>query len=136
MSQNTRDGEGVYVETGEDVDPGERFSVDQIAGAFGVERGRVVRAMAGEFGLGPEGRVTARQAQDLAEALLGDQPLDVRQAATMQLGAFTPRSDAAWGAGSGPPDEESERQRAEPGTPDDVLASERSSHDPASPPAR
>jgi hypothetical protein len=53
----------------------------------------------------------------------------------MKLGAFTPRRDADWGLGSGPPNEQSDRQSAKAGTPDDELASERSSHAPSMPPS-
>jgi hypothetical protein len=112
MRDHTRDEDAVYVEAGEGENRSARFSLDQIAAAFGVDAERVRRALEGEFSLGPDARVGAKQAQHLAEVLLGDMPLDRREAALMQLGAFTPRSDAAWGPGSGPPAEESDRQGA------------------------
>jgi hypothetical protein len=131
MDAETRDRDDVYIPAGEARDSGTRFSAQQIAAAFEVEPDRVVRAMRGEFGIGPDDAVDGRMAQDLAEVLLGDLPLDRRQAALMQLGAYAPRSDAMWGVGDGPPTEESDRQSAEAGVPDDDLASRRSSFDPA-----
>ena len=131
MTDQTRDNDGLYIEAGEDKGVNRTFSVDQVAEAFDVARDRVVRAVAGEFGMEPDCALTSRNAQDLVEALLGDLPLDQREAALMKLGAFTPRSDADWGLGSGPPAEESDRQSARAGTPDDVLASKRSSHAPS-----
>jgi len=110
MHDQTRDENAVYIEAGEGEDRSARFSLDQIAAAFAVDAERVRRAMEGEFGLGPDGRVDSKMAQHLAEVMLGDLPLDRREAALMSLGAFTPRSDAAWGPGSGPPAEESDRQ--------------------------
>jgi hypothetical protein len=65
--------------------------------------------MKGEFGLATTAQVTSRQAQHLAEVILGDQPLAIREAGLMQLGAFTPRSDHDWGVGEAAPDEESDR---------------------------
>jgi hypothetical protein len=131
MGDSRRTPEGVYIEAGEDVGPERVFSADEIAGAFRVERERVVRAMAGELGLSAGDRVTSTGAQELVEVLLGERPMDERQAALMTLGAFTPRRDAEWGLGSGPPNEESDRQSARAGTPDDNLASKRSSHAPS-----
>lgn len=131
MQQPTRDSDGLYIEAGETIGAAARFTVDQLACAFEVAPARVIRALEGEFALGSDDRVDSRMAQHLAEVLLGDRPLDRREAALMQLGAFTPRSDAAWGPGSGPPHEESDRQSARAGVPDDKLASKRSSHDPA-----
>ncbi|MGH2562410.1 MAG: hypothetical protein ACRDJH_25410 [Thermomicrobiales bacterium] len=49
----------------------------------------------------------------------------------MELGAFTPHSDAAWGLGDTAPGEASDRLAASPTVPDDDLASKRSSYDPA-----
>ena len=102
-------GPGEYAPAGEAQGQNETFTAEQIAGAFGVEIGRVHKAMQGEFGLGEGGRVDSRQAQGLAEVLLGDQPLDQREAALMQLGAYTPRSDHEWGSGETAPGEESDR---------------------------
>lgn len=79
--------------------PGERqgehatFSVDQVARAFRVDRDRVVRAVEGEFRLGEDGLVDSRQATHLADALLADRIQDEREAALMELGAYTPRRD-------------------------------------------
>ncbi|MFM9106657.1 MAG: hypothetical protein ACKOWF_08160, partial [Chloroflexota bacterium] len=91
-----------------------RFSASQLAAALGVDRTRVVAAMAGEFGLGPEARVDSRQAQRLCEALLDSSPLDLREAALMILGAFTPRPDVDGGIGDAPPGEASDRYAARP----------------------
>ena len=112
MRDHTRDKDAVYIEAGEGEGEAARFSLDQIAAAFAVDAERVQRAFEGEFGLGADGRVDSKMAQHLAEVILGDLPLDRREAALMRLGAFTPRSDAAWGPGSGPPAEESDRQGA------------------------
>ena len=106
------------------------FSPDQIASAFTVEEHRVRAAILGEFGK-PLTEIDSRQAQHLAEALLTDRPLDARQAALMQLGAFTPRSDLEWGLGDTAPGEESDRLAASADRPDDDLASHHSSYDPA-----
>jgi hypothetical protein len=102
---------GEYRPAGELQGERSRFTATQVAEAFDVEQDRVLRAFEGEFGLDAEGTIDSRQAQHLAEAILGDQPLDKRQAALMQLGAFTPRSDHAWGAGEADPAEESDSQR-------------------------
>jgi hypothetical protein len=133
MDDETRTAKGVYVEAGEDVNPDRTFSADEVSDAFGVDRKRVGRAMAGELGLGESQPLRSKDAQRLVEVLLGDRPMDEREAALMKLGAFTPRRDADWGLGSGPPNEESDRQSAQAGTPDDELASERSSHAPSMP---
>ena len=129
--EQTRDTEKIYVQAGEAVSRRNRFSAEEIAAAFEVERGRVERALMGEFSLGPSDRVNSTMAQRLAEELLADFPLDRQQAALMKLGAFTPRHDAVEGVGDGPPREESDRQSAVAGVPDDDLSSRRSSHDPA-----
>ena len=130
MREHTRDGDGVYIETGE---AGTRasFSAADVATAFEVAPDRVHRALAGEFGRSPDDRIDSQMAQHLGEVLLGNLPLDRQQAALMRLGAFTPRSDAEYGVGAGPPSEESDRQRADANVPDDRLASRRSSYDPA-----
>lgn len=119
---------------GQDQGVGARFSIEAIAEAFDVERPRVERAIAGEFGDDGDATVDSQQAQHLAEVLLGDQPQDQRQAALMALGAFTPRSDADWGLGDALPGEESDLQSARADTPPTELASPRSSHDPATQP--
>src|SRR3712207_5928575 len=94
---------GEYVPAGEAQGRSRSFSREELATAFGVAGDRVAAAMQGEFGLAPDARVDSTQAQELAEALLVDEPLDVRQAALMTLGAFTPRADHDWGVGEGAP---------------------------------
>jgi hypothetical protein len=100
---------GAYAPAGEGQGQRERFDAAAIARAFEVALARVERAIAGEFGQDEKALVDSRQAQHLAEVILGDQPLDVREAALMRLGAFTPRPDHAWGLGETPPGEESDR---------------------------
>lgn len=85
------------------------FGAAKVASAFGVEEVRVHRAMQGEFGKAPDGSVDSRQAQQLAEVVLADEPLDQREAKLMKLGAYTPRSEEIWGLGDSPPGEESDR---------------------------
>jgi hypothetical protein len=100
---------GEYAPAGEAQGEGASFSAEQIAHGFEVEIDRVHRAMAGEFGLGADGRVDSRQAQHLAEVILGDQPLAEQEAALMRVGAYTPRPDHGWGIGETPPGEESDK---------------------------
>ena len=100
---------GEYAPAGEAQGEARTFSLSEMAGAWEIEEHRVEAAMRGEFGLAPDARVTSHQAQELAEALLVDQPLDVRQAALMTLGAFTPRPDHDWGVGETAPEEESDK---------------------------
>jgi hypothetical protein len=102
---------GEYAPSGEAQGTAATFSAEEIAAAFAVERDRVVRAMAGEFGLGASDHVDSRQAHHLAEVILGDQPLAAREAALMRLGAFTPRPDHGWGIGEAAPGEESDKVR-------------------------
>ena len=128
---DTRSEDGTYVEAGEASSNRLTFTVDQVASAFVVAVERVQRAVEGEFGLGPSASIDSKMAQELGEVLLGDLPLDKREAALMRLGAFSPRFDATEGLGHNPPDEESDRQNAVTGVPDDDLPSERSSFDPA-----
>jgi hypothetical protein len=64
--------------------------------------------MTGEFG-SDDIRVDSKQAQHLAEVLLGDLPQDRQLAALMQLGAYTPRPDHDWGLGEKDPAEESDK---------------------------
>ena len=111
------------------------FGADQVATAFDVAVERVHNAMAGEFDLGPDGRVDSQQAQQLAEVLLGDQPQAEQMAATMKLGGYTPRADDDWGLGDKAPGEESFRLSDETGTIDGEGVSPRSSHDPSTNPA-
>ena len=108
---------GEYRPAGEAQGQGSTFTAHQIAGAFDVSVERVHRALDGEFSLGADARVNSQQAQHLAEVILGDQPLDIQQAALMQLGAFTPRSDHEWGSGETAPGEESYLLRPRPDVP-------------------
>ena len=124
---------GEYVPAGEAQGAGATFTADQVAGAFDVAIDRVHRALAGEFGLEADGRVDSHQAQHLAEVILGDQSLDVQQAALMRLGAFTPRTDQEWGMGETAPGEESDRFAASTDALEDERASPRSSHDRSQP---
>ncbi len=98
---------GEYRPAGESTEPGQTFSVAEIATAFDVSPVRVERAIAGEFGAAAT--LDDRAVQHLAEALLVDKPLAERQAALMELGAFTPRSDHEIGLGEKDPAEESDR---------------------------
>ena len=122
-----------YAPAGEAQGQGARFTAPQVAGAFNVDVERVHRALAGEFNLGTDAGVDSRQAQHLAEVLLGDLPLDQQEAALMQLGAFTPRPDQVWGMGETAPGEESDRFAASADVLEDEVASKRSSNDPAYP---
>src|SRR5215204_1076816 len=100
---------GEYAPAGEAQGEGERFSAAQIARGFEVAIDRVHRALSGEFGLGADGRVDSRQAQHLAEVILGDQTLAEQEAALMRVGAYTPRPDHEWGIGETPLGEESDK---------------------------
>ena len=102
-------GPGEYAPSGEAQGESARFSAEEIARGFEVAIDRVQRAMAGEFGLGANGRIDSRQAQHLAEVILGDQTLVEQEAALMRVGAFTPRPDHEWGIGETPPGEESDK---------------------------
>ncbi len=112
----------------------ETFGAPAVAEAFGVSEQRVHNALEGEYGLGPDARVDSRQAQNLAEVLLGDQPMDQKMAALMRLGSFTPRPDDAWGFGDKAPGEQSERLSDRTGTIDGEATSARSSYDPSTNP--
>jgi len=101
--------EGEYTPAGEDQGVNASFTADQVASAFDVDIERVHNAFQGEFGLGPDGQVDSKGAEQLAEVILGDKPQDVQQAALMTLGAFTPRTDHDWGFGEKADDEESDR---------------------------
>lgn len=104
---------GEYAPAGEAQGTGETFAAEQLADAFGVDIGRVHNAMQGEYGLGPGDRVTSVQARELLEALEPEAPLDRREAMLMELGAFTPRSDAERGIGEASPEEVRARNRAD-----------------------
>jgi len=124
---------GEYAPAGELQGIGVRFSAAQVARSFNVAVERVHNAMAGEFGLEPTATVDSRQAQHLAEVILTEEPLDVREAALMTLGAYTPRPDQDWGVGETAPGEESDRYVADPHVPEDELASRQGSFDPSQP---
>ncbi len=113
---------------GETQGIGETFDAPSVARAFDVAEERVHNALRGEFQLGPDGRVDSKQAQQLAEVLLGDQPMDQQMAALMRLGSFTPRPDDAWGFGDKAPGEQSERLSDRTGTIDGEATSPRSSY--------
>jgi hypothetical protein len=104
---------GEYAPAGEAQGAGETFSAEQLARAFRVDADRVEHAMRGEYGLGPDARVTSAQAHDLLEAILPEAPLEQREAMLMELGAFTPRRDAEWGIGDASPAEVRARNRAD-----------------------
>ncbi len=106
MENTERTGE--YAPAGEERGVGATFSLEEIASAFGVESERVQRAMMGEFG-SADLRVDSKQAQHLAEVLLGDLPQDQQLAALMRLGAYTPRPDHDIGLGEKDPEEESDK---------------------------
>jgi hypothetical protein len=112
---------GEYVPSGEAQGETRTFSRDAMAAAFGVAAERVAAAMQGELGLAEDARVTSAQAQDLAEALLTEEPLDVREAALMTLGAFTPRPDHSWGVGEAAPGEESDKVEDNTGNPSELV---------------
>ena len=124
---------GEYIPAGEAQGQHAAFTADQVAAAFNVAIDRVHRAMAGEFNLGPDGGVDSRQAQHLAEVILGDEELAEREAALMQLGAFTPRADQDWGLGETAAGEESDRFAASADVLEDERASRHGSYDPSQP---
>ena len=124
---------GEYTPAGEAQGQHATFTADQVAAAFNVAIDRVHRAIAGEFNLGPDGRADSRQAQHLVEGILGDEALAEREAALMQLGAFTPRADEDWGLGDTAPGEESDRFAASADTLEDERASPRGSYDESQP---
>jgi hypothetical protein len=99
---------GEYAPAGEEDGVDARFSLDQIASAFDVDPARVHRAMTGEFG-SDDIQVDSRQAQHLAEVLLGDLPQDRQLAALITLGAYTPRPDHVEGLGEKDPADESDK---------------------------
>jgi hypothetical protein len=119
---------GEYAPAGEARGAAATFTADQIAAAFAVDIDRVQRALAGEFALAPHDRVDSRQAQHLAEVILGDQPMAEREAALMRLGAFTPRADHGWGIGEAAPHEESDRVVTV--NPETARARHQQTHDP------
>ena len=100
---------GEYAPAGEAQGVGRTFTAAEVAAAFGVALARVQQAMSGEYALAPDARVQSRQAQYLAEVILGDLPQAERDAALMRLGAFTPRRDHDWGIGEAAPGEESDK---------------------------
>ena len=106
MDNTERNGE--YAPIGEESGVGKTFGPDEIARAFQIESDRVHRAMTGEFGSDAM-RVDSRQAQHLAEVLLGHLPQDQQMAALITLGAYTPRPDHVEGLGEKDPAEESDK---------------------------
>lgn len=100
---------GEYAPSGEAQGIADTFSAEEVATAFHIEVARVLNAFAGEFSAGQGDRISSQQAQHLAEVLLVDSPQPDREAALMQLGAFTPRPDHSWGIGEAAPGEESDR---------------------------
>ncbi|MDQ3541853.1 MAG: hypothetical protein M3440_14325 [Chloroflexota bacterium] len=100
---------GEYTPAGEAQGQDAQFTADQVATAFEVDVDRVHNAFQGEFQLGADASVDSRQAQQLAEVIIGDEPQDRQQAALMKLGAFTPRTDEDYGRGQGDPDDESDK---------------------------
>jgi hypothetical protein len=106
MSRDLQSGE--YTPVGEESGVNTTFTLDAVATAFNVEPDRVRRAMEGEFG-DAETPVNSKQAQHLADVLLGDQPQDRQMAGLMALGAYTPRPDHSDGLGEKNPAEESDR---------------------------
>jgi hypothetical protein len=119
---------GEYAPAGEAGREATTFTAEQLAAAFAVASERVHRALAGEFSLTPADRVDSQQAQHLTEVILGDLPLDQREAALMRLGAFTPRVDHDWGIGEAAPGEESDRVIA--ASPEIARARHAREHDP------
>lgn len=101
--------DGEYLPAGEDQGVSSSFTANQVATAFEVDIERVHNAFQGEFDLGPDGVVDSKGAQQMAEVILGDKPQDIKQAALMKLGAFSPRTDHDWGFGEKADDEESDR---------------------------
>jgi hypothetical protein len=99
---------GEYAPLGEESGVRDTFDLEQIARAFEVDPERVRRAMLGEFGSDTE-RVNSKQAQHLAEVIIGDEPQDHQMAALMKLGAFTPRTDAVEGINEKAPGEQSDK---------------------------
>jgi hypothetical protein len=91
--KNVKTSVGEETPTGENQGQFRSFIADEVARAFGVALDRVHRAFEGEFQKGPDDTIDSKQAQHLAELILGDQPLDRQAAALMKLGAFTPRYD-------------------------------------------
>jgi hypothetical protein len=100
---------GEYAPAGEAQGIWATFTAQEVASAFGVATDRVHEAMAGEFTLASNARVDSRQAQHLAEVILGELPQAEQEAALMRLGAFTPRPDHDWGIGEAAPGEESDK---------------------------
>jgi hypothetical protein len=103
--------DGEYTPAGEDQGLTATFTARQVADAFAVDIERVHNALRGEFALGSDATVDSKRAQHLAEVILGDQPQDIQQAALIQLGAYTPRTDHDWGFGEKASGEESDRLR-------------------------
>ena len=99
-------GPSEYTPDGERARVNASFTGDQIATAFAVDPARVRAAIQGEFGADAGARLDSKQAQHLAEVILGDQPLAEREAALMRLGAYVPRADQESGLDERAPGEE------------------------------
>jgi hypothetical protein len=99
---------GEYAPAGEGRGVDATFRLEEIASAFEVEPARVQRAMTGEFG-SDDMLANSKQAQHLAEVLLGDLPQDRQLAALITLGAYTPRPDHVEGLGEKDPADESDK---------------------------
>ena len=110
MTSNERNGE--YAPKGEQASTTQTFLPVDIAEAFGVELDRVNQAIIGEFG-SQRDNIDSRQAQQLAEVLLADQPQDEQLAALIKLGAYTPRPDHVEGLGEKDPGEESDKLKSD-----------------------
>lgn len=104
---DTGTGPSEYTSAGERERVNARFTGDQIATAFAVDPARLRAAIRGEFGADVGERFDSKQAQHLAEVILGDQPLAEREAALLRLGAYVPRADWESGLGEREPGEES-----------------------------
>ena len=109
---------GEYRPEGENQGIDATFTSEQVAEAFEVAPDRVLAAFQGEFDLGPNASVDSSQAQQLAEVILGDNPLDEREAALIRLGAYTPRADHDVGLGEKSPGDESDRLKRTANTAD------------------
>lgn len=95
-----------YTPAGERARVNASFTGDQIATALAVDPALVRAAIRGEFGADAGARFDSKQAQHLAEVILGDQPLAEREAALLRLGAYVPRADQESGLDErGPGDE-------------------------------
>lgn len=117
---------GEYEPAGEDQGRSRTFTAREIADAFDIDIDRVRNAMAGEFDLAADAEVSSKQAQEIAEVTISDQPLDKRTAALMKLGAFVPRADEIEGSlDETSPADQSDRLRTSEDVPDLGVPKER-----------